>query len=251
MARYTYICHSKECNGREFNESRANVAQCTNCGSNDIQRKSSNKGVLLLLPLIGLLGFGAWYAASHFDFGSDMESSRDVCDLVTIKVAEQNRCGYQIEPVFSGGCQPDTLFWSQDEVEQPPLLTSMGQFDVSGDRVLRFALKAEYLSKAGKYKELRVSCNPKKRSPAELKSERKRIEEIIQACIANPFSAAKYDAFDATKSLPDSTIRLPDGRLTSGISWQNLILLLWPDEPLKTRVELDDYGDITNIYFSK
>ena len=251
MARYKYICHSKECNGREFSESRANVARCTNCGSSDIQRKSSKKGVWLLLPFIGLLGFGAWYAANHFDFGSDMESNSNGCDLLTIKAVKQNRCGYQIEPVFSGGCQPDTLFWSQDGVEQPPLLMSMGQFDVSGDRVLRFALQAESLTKAEKYKELQVSCNPETRSPAELKSERKRLEDIIQACVSNPFSAAKYDAFEATKSLSDSTIRLPDGRLTSGISWQNLILLLWPDEPLKTRVELDDYGAITNIYFSK
>ena len=39
--------------------------------------------------------------------------------------------------------------------------------------------------------------------------------------------------------------------MTSGISWQNLLLLLWPDKRLNVRIELDDYGDITTIYFSK
>ena len=250
MAQYIYTCHSPECNGREFSESRADVAVCTSCGSSNISRKSSSSRMLYLITAMALLGVGGWYLASLLG-GDDPIPPNEDCALVAVRAPEVGKCGFQLEPVFDGGCQPDTLYWTKDGIEQLPLLTSMGQFDIDGDVTLRFALQTASLDLPGKYQELILSCNKAILTASEKNAERKRIEGIVQAHLTDPFGPSKYDAFDVTKSLPDGSVRLPDGRMTSGISWQNLLLLLWPDKRLNIRIELDDYGDITTIYFSK
>jgi hypothetical protein len=251
MAKHTYTCYSNECNDREFSESRADLAVCTHCGSSNIKRKSRNKRALLMIPLIGLIGMGAWQAFDSLARSRPPFDDNTDCKLVAINQTKISKCGYQIDPVFQEGCRQDTIFWWKNGEEQLPILASLGQLDVDGDVELRFALNAQSLTQTGAFKELSLTCNPQKMSPAEQKAENQRLEAIIQASVLNPFGPEKYDAFNATKSLPDSTVRLPDGRFTSGISWQNLLLLLWPDEQLKSRVTIDEYGDITNIYFSK
>ena len=206
--------------------------------------------MLYLITAIALLGVGGWYLASLLG-GDDPIPPNEDCALVAVRAPEVGKCGFQLEPVFDGGCQPDTLYWTKDGIEQLPLLTSMWQFDTDGDVTLRFALQTASLDLPGKYQELILSCNKAILTASEKNAERKRIEGIVQAHLTDPFGPSKYDAFDVTKSLPDGSVRLPDGRMTSGISWQNLLLLLWPDKRLNIRIELDDYGDITTIYFSK
>ena len=205
--------------------------------------------MLYLIPTIAILGVGGWYLASMFD--APPPPPEEGCALVSVSASKVGKCSYQLEPVFEGGCQPDTLYWSKNGIEQPPLLTSVGQFDVDGNADLRFAIQLASLNVPAKCQNLSLSCNKSLLTSSEKNAERKRIENMIQAHLNEPFGSDKYAAFDVTKNLPDGSVRLPDGRMTSGISWQNLLLLLWPDERLKVRVELDDFGDITTIYFSK
>jgi hypothetical protein len=206
--------------------------------------------MLYLIPAVALIGIGGWYLASLLGGTDPIKSNKD-CTLVAVRTPKIGKCGYQLDAVFAGGCQPDTLYWTKDGVEQSPLLTSMGQFDIDGNVTLRFALQTASLDVPGEYRELSLSCNKAILTASEKNAERKRIEGIVQAHLNDPFGPSKYDAFDVTKSLPDGSVRLPDGRMTSGISWQNLLLLLWPDKRLNVRIELDEYGDITTIYFSK
>ena len=205
--------------------------------------------MLFLIPAIAILGAGGWYLASMLDAPPPPE--QEGCALVAVSASKVGKCSYQLEPVFEGGCQPDTLYWTKNGIVQSPLLTSVGQFDVDGDVKLRFAIQVASLDLPERCQELSLSCNKSLLTSREKDAERKRIESIIQTHLSEPFGPSKYDAFDVTKNLPDGSIRLPDGRMTSGISWQNLLLLLWPEERLNVRVELDDFGDITTIYFSK
>lgn len=251
MANFTYICYSDECNGREFTESRSDVAVCTSCGSNNIRLKSGNRRSLYLLPAIALLSIGGWFLLQQLDFDPIDDNPESECSLAAIAVSKIGNCRYQVDPTFRGSCQPDTLFWSINGMEQTPLLTSMGQFEAQGDITLHFALASASLSNPGQFQDTIINCDKDIWSDSQRQDERDRIKDIISAHLNDPFGPGKYEAFDITKRLEDGTIRLPDGRMTSGISWQNLLMLLWPNEQLKVGVEIDEYGDIAKIYFSK
>ena len=73
--------------------------------------------MIYLIPAVALLGVGGWYLASLLGETEPIKPEKG-CTLVAVRTPKVGKCGYQLDAVFAGGCQPDTLYWTKDGVEQ-------------------------------------------------------------------------------------------------------------------------------------
>lgn len=224
--------------------------RCLNCGAADpTPVRSLGKPLIYGLLLAGLAAV-AWFYIPDITIIPPKPPKPPIdttaiaaCELVGFANTSTDNCLVQLKPLYGGECSGSEPIshrvvgdsdWSD--------LNAGTSFSMVGRSSLHLEFKLNEM-----IRDTLIASTCSKLSPADLDARKDQIVAAIEDFISSPISAARYDAHEKTKLVPNGKVILPDGSTSSGLRWQTDVYMLWPNKSLKVDVKLDEFGTIQLI----